>query len=397
MSNTPTTVAEAPAAPAPPAAIPPAPPRRNWLGRILTVLCLAALFLPSLLFGDDGYWLPVFTKYAAIALFALSVDLIWGYTGLLSLGQGLYFGMGVYAVGYSLHLQKALEMVNRDRLENGLAALPPGTPVLMPDGFMIQGRLEAVPDWIAPFMNIWVALAVAVLLPLLVAAVFGFVSFRRRIKGVYFSLITQALLLAAFTLVDNQLSYTGGRVGMPGLAKLTLFGHRFVLNSMYLLVVVTLVVCFLVCSLLVHSKFGRVLTAIRDNEYRILALGYDTALYKTFIFALSGALAGLAGALYVSALGTAGSDRLGIAFSIEVVILVAVGGRGTLIGAIIGAFLVNFINTYVSNEYQGAWPFVLGGLFVAVVVFMPEGIVGLLRKIPAWSHRALRLVRQSST
>src|SRR5262249_32208550 len=153
-------------------------------------------------------------------------------------------------------------------------------------------------------------------------------------------------------------------------------GQTFVMEKMYFLVAGTLVACYLACAGLMASKFGRILTAIRDNENRVLALGYDTARYKTFIFAVAGALAGLAGALYVSALGTAGPDTLGIGFSIEVVILVAVGGRGTLIGAVLGAILVRFTNTYVNDEFKGAWPILLGSLFVLVVVFMPDGIVG---------------------
>jgi urea transport system permease protein len=334
-------------------------------------LFVAALFIPGVALADDRYWLPLFTRYMALALFALSVDLIWGYTGLLSLGQGLYFGMGVYAVGYCLSLRAAA-----DRAGKPYAVAP---DMAMTD-FMERCRLDAVPAWVAPLVHVWLAIALAVLIPTLVAAAFGYVTFRRRIKGVYFSLITQALLLAAFTLVDNQQPYTGGRVGMPGLAKLELFGHRIQGPSMYYLTTAVLAVCFLGCWLLMRGKFGKVLTAIRDSEYRVLALGYNTAMYKTFVFSLAAGLAGLAGALYVSALGTAGPDRLSIGFSIEVVIFVAVGGRGTLIGAVLGAVLVNLANTTINDSYKQAWPLILGGLFIAGVVVLPEGIVGGLRK-----------------
>jgi len=221
-----------------------------------------------------------------------------------------------------------------------------------------------------------VALAVAVILPTAVAALFGLVTFARGIKGVYFSLITQTLVLAIYTLFVNQQPYTGGVVGMTRLAKLNLLGHPFVRVDLYLLITTILVLCYLVLAAVMRSKFGKVLTAIRDSEYRVLALGYKTAMYKTFVFAVAGGLAGLAGALYVSALGTAGPDQLKIEFSIEAVILVAVGGRGTLIGAILGTILVCLANTYINDEFNQAWPIILGSLFILVVVFLPEGIVG---------------------
>ncbi len=350
-----------------------------WWGGL--ILFLASLFVPGYELRDDRYWLPLFTRYMALALFALSVDLVWGYTGLLSLGQGLYFGLGAYAAGYSLKLQSAALEADKP--------FTPGPDMALPD-FMAYCRLEAVPGWIQPLINIWLALALAVIVPAAVAALFGAVTFWRRIKGVYFSLITQALLLAIFTLVVTQQPYTGGVVGMTKLAKLTLFGHKFTGLSLYYLVTAVLAVSFLGCLALVRSKFGGILTAIRDSEYRVLALGYNTATYKTFVFALAGALAGLAGALYVSALGTTGPDRMSIAFSIEVVVWVAVGGRGTLIGAVLGAILVSLTNTYVNDNYKERWPIILGALFILVVVFLPDGIVGGLKKLAARLSRLRR-------
>lgn len=366
-------------APPPLPALPLTPGRSPWPGRVVLALFLSALFVPGLALAEDKYWLPLFTRYMALALFAMSVDLVWGYTGLLSLGQGLYFGLGAYAVGYSLKLQAAA--LEEDR---PFVAAP---DMAMPD-FMSYCRLPAVPSWIAPLIDIRLALLLAVLLPTLVAAAFGAVAFRRRIKGVYFSLITQALVLALFVFVSSQQPYTGGVVGMIGLAKLELFGHRFAGPSLYYLTTGVLVVCFLACLLLIRSKFGKVLTAIRDSEYRVLALGYNTAAYKTFVFALAGGLAGLAGALYVSSVGTTGPDRLSIATSIEVVIFVAVGGRGTLVGAILGAILVSLANTYINDTFGQAWPLMLGGLFILVVVFPPEGIIGGLRKVAARVRQA---------
>jgi urea transport system permease protein len=352
----------------------------RWFGRLGIVLFIALLFTPGVLLADDRYWLPLFTRYMALALFAVSLDLVWGYTGLLSLGQGLYFGMGAYVVGYSLKLQKAA-------LEAGKPFIP-GPDMALPD-FMAYCRLDAVPSWIAPLINIYVALPLAVLLPTVAAAAFGYVTFRRRIKGVYFALITQALVLAVFTLVVNQQPYTGGVVGMNNLAKLTLFGHRFTGPSLFYLTTAVLAASLLACLWLVRGKFGKILTGIRDSEYRVLALGYDTAVYKTFVFALAGGLAGLAGALYVAGLGTTGPDTLSIVFSIQVVILVAVGGRGTLLGAVLGAVLVSFAETYINDNYNEVfrkylhgegWPLLMGGLFVLVVVFLPEGLLGGFNK-----------------
>jgi len=414
----------------------------RWL---VVVLCVLALWLPAYFFARDLYWLPLFTRYMALAIFALSVDLVWGYTGLLSLGQGLYFGLGVYAVGYCLKLRQAALLMEQPYVAGPDMALP---------NFMAFNRLTHVPAWIAPLIDIWWALALAVVVPTLVAAVFGMVVFPRRIKGVYFSLITQGLLLAIFTLVDTQIAYTGGRVGMNGCRELELFGQRIETSGRYRLtgrslmelqdkgvpaslvaklksdfikerrfeteedfldhlkryipaaelqpyqdvvvkqatnffqlhyvVVAVLVIAFLACTWLVHSKFGKVLTAIRDNENRVLALGYNTAMYKTFIFALAGGLAGVAGALYVSNLGTAGPDRFGIVFSIEVVIMVAVGGRGTLFGAILGAILVSFGETYIGDLSREFWAIIMGTAFIFVVLFMPEGIVGFLPKLIKW-------------
>jgi urea transport system permease protein len=344
----------------------------SWTWRVFVTLFLLALFLPAYLFASDRYWMPLFTRYMALALFALSVDMIWGYTGLLSLGQGLYFGLGVYAVGYCLKLRQA--------------AMAAGKPfVAAPDmelpNFMAFSRLEQVPGWIAPLIDIRIALAVAVVVPTLVAFLFGAVVFWRGIKGVYFALITQGLLLAVFTFVDTQIAYCGGRVGMTYLTYLELFGHTFKMESLYYLVTGILVVAFILCAWLMNSKLGRILTAIRDNENRVLALGYNTAMYKTFIFTLAGTLAGIAGALYVSVLGTAGPDRFGIVFSIEVVIMVAVGGRGTLVGAVLGAVLVSLAETYIGDIWRELWQITEGLLFIFVVLLMPEGIIGVIPKL----------------
>jgi urea transport system permease protein len=382
MSKAPSLAAPA-SVPVSTAAGPALPPARRlsplgWLGILVFMACF---FLPAYFYHNDRYWLPLFSRYMALALFAVSVDLVWGYTGLLSLGQGLYFGLGVYMVGYSLKLQEAATAADMPFEVVPDMALP---------NFMEYCRLPAVPSYIAPLIYINLAFALAIVLPSIVAALFGLVTFWRRIKGVYFSLITQALVLAVFTFVVNQQPYTGGVVGMTNLPRLLLFGILFEKVTLFYLIAGSLAVCFLLSVLLVRSKFGRVLTAIRDNEYRVLALGYNTAMYKTFIFALAGGMAGLAGGLYVSALRTCGPDVYLPSFSIEIVIMVAVGGRGTLAGAVMGVVLVNYAKTYLTGVpvVQPYWPIIMGSLFVVVVLLLPDGILGLFRKMSA---RAMKL------
>jgi urea transport system permease protein len=220
--------------------------------------------------------------------------------------------------------------------------------------------------------------------------------FRRRVKGVYFSLITQAMVLVIFHLVTNQMPYTGGEGGLYNLARMEVFGIDFGNGlTMYLLITTFVVVFGLACYALMHSKFGKILTAIRDNEFRVMALGYNTAMYKTFIFALAGAMAGLAGGLFVAANRTAGPTFFSIAESIEVVIFVAVGGRGTLAGPILGALLVSEGKDFINEKFREIWPIVLGGLFISVVVFLPDGIIGGVPRIVNYVRRSGRKLLQS--
>jgi urea transport system permease protein len=359
---------------------------------------LVLLFAPPFILDPaekgDQFWLGLFAKYMALAILALSVDLVWGFTGLLSLGQGLFFGLGAYMVAYSLTLQKA--------------AANAGVPVGMaPPQFMAYtGPAPNDPSYvvppaleiIAPLGDIWLALGLAILLPTIVATLFGLVVFRLRIKGVYFALVTQALLLAVFILVRNQQRFTGGVVGIKDLVQLKLFDWVFSpsplldpargtpirddaghfdytpIRNLNLLLAGVLVFCLLLCAAIMRTKFGKILTAIRDNENRVLALGYNTAMYKTILFAFAGALAGLSGGLYVAANNVCDSQYLSVAFSIEAVIWVAVGGRGTLLGAVVGAILVGFLQSFISSAFPNYWPIIMGALFVGVVLFLPRGL-----------------------
>jgi urea transport system permease protein len=250
--------------------------------------------------------------------------------------------------------------------------------------------------FIAPLANIWVALAAAILIPMLVAALFGLMTFRLRIRGVYFSLITQALLLAVYMLVMDQQRYTGGFVGLKDLADLQLFGITFDgyghAKELYYLTLGVLLVCLVGCALLMASKFGKILTAIRDNENRVRALGYNPGMYKLFIFTLAGGLAGLAGALFTAANGLCGTQYLSVAYSINAVVLVAVGGRGTLFGAVLGAILVSTAEFQISAKYENYWPIFLGSLFVICVLFLPDGILGGLRRLSLLAGKGFRKV-----
>jgi urea ABC transporter permease protein UrtC len=278
-------------------------------------------------------------------------------------------------LAYSLTLQKAAADA---RVPVGVAApqfMQYTGPAPNDPSYVIPPALKII----APLGDVRLALLMAVLLPTVAAALFGLVTFRLRISGVYFSLVTQALLLAVFVLVRNQQRFTGGVVGIKDLAFLSVFGHTFNLSPPHIrelnwLLAGVLIVCFLLCAGLVHSKFGRILTAIRDNENRVLALGYNTAMFKTFLFAFAGGLAGLAGALYVAANRVCDSQYLSVPFSIEAVILVAVGGRGTLLGPVVGALLVGFGQSYISSAFPTFWPIILGALFVVVVLFLPRGL-----------------------
>jgi urea transport system permease protein len=379
-----------------------------------------ALFLPAFIYADSTHRLILFNRCVALAVFALGADLIWGYTGQLSLGQSLFFGLGGYMVAYSLKLKQEAAKYN----ESGLETIVRSAGEIPPDFMVGYGNVDlgdpsfVPPDalgWIAPLGNIWMAVALALLLPMMVALLFGLFTFRRRLKGVYFSLITQALVLVAFLVVDNQQLFTGGRPGINEIAHLEVNGLTFDrsknaaskvpdettevfglklnrhrnMQDLYFLNASILVICFLACLALVWSKFGKVLTAIRDNEPRVLALGYNTAMYKLFAFTLSAGLAGLGGALFVPVVGKMGPTYIDVVSSIEVIVFVAVGGRGTLVGAVLGTFLVHYGTSFIGEIVPDLRPIILGGLFVAVVLFMPRGIIGIFQDLFRRPLRAL--------
>jgi len=346
--------------------------RERWA--FLAVAAVLVVVLPTLNALPAGsplrvsdFTLNLFGKFLTYAILALGIDLIWGYAGVLSLGHGVFFGLGAYVMGMHLMLEIGAKGVYQN---------------VLPD-FMVWNRVTELPLFWKPFYSAWFTLLAVVLVPGLFAAIFGFLTFRSRIRGVYFSIITQALALCAWLTFNRNAMNLGGTNGLSGFK--TMFG--FTLNSpgtqrgLYVVTALFLCGAYLLCRWIVRSPAGKVLVAIRDSETRVLFCGYSPAAFKMFVFTVSAVLAGLAGALYVGQVGIITPARIGVLPSIEMIIWVAVGGRGTLIGPVVGAFGVNWLQSLLTTHYPDLWILVLGGMFVTVVLFFPDGVVGTAQKL----------------
>jgi len=333
-------------------------PRRVWL--LLVYAVSAAVLFSAPMYLND-FRLNLLAKCLAFAIVALGLDLLWGYTGILSLGHGVFFGLGAYAMAMHLKLVSSGSRI--------------------PD-FMEWMGLKKLPWFWEPFKSFAFAAAMGIVIPSVLALILGFFTFRNRIKGVYFTILTQALVIITVTLFVGQQAYTGGTNGLTGYTKLFGYGLKSdtAKTMVYLATVAALIVAFVVCRYLVKSRFGKVLRAIRDGENRTRFLGYDPSRYQMTAFAVSAGLAGLAGMLYVLHVGIISPTMMAIVPSIELVLLVAIGGRGTLVGAVIGAILMTQAKSQLSASYPDFWIFFLGALFIVVTVFMPGGIVGLFRQ-----------------
>jgi urea transport system permease protein len=312
------------------------------------------------------YYVSLFGKYFCYAILALAIDLIWGYCGILSLGHGAFFALGGYAMGMYLMRQIGTR---------GVYANP-----ILPD-FMVFLNWKELPVYWYGFQHFaWAALMV-VLVPGVLSFVFGWFAFRSRVTGVYLSIITQALTFALMLgFFRNNFGF-GGNNGLTDFKDILGFNVQSpeTRSALFAISVITLGIGFYVCRAIVSSKFGKVLIAIRDAENRVRFLGYRVESYKLFVFTLSACMAGIAGALYVPQVGIINPSEFAPGNSIEAVIWVAVGGRGTLIGAVLGAILVNYAKTsFTSGSLAPYWLFVLGGLFIAVTLLLPRGIVGTL-------------------
>ncbi len=337
----------------------------------LCVLLLGAVPLLNLAVPEGSalhvpnYLIPLFGKFECYALVAIAMDLLWGYAGILSLGQAVFFAAGGYAMGMYLMRSIGTQGVYRSEL---------------PD-FMVFLDWKELPWFWKPFDSFAVACTAALLVPAVFALIFGFLAFRSRIRGVYFSIITQALTYAAMLLMFRNDTGFGGNNGMTDFK--TIQGYSLAEQStkvtLYVASGLAVLLGYLICRYVITSKAGRVLMAIRDQESRVMFAGYDPVRYKLFAWTLAALLSGLAGALYVPQVGIINPSELAPANSIEIAIWVAVGGRGTLAGAALGALLVNGFKSYLTAAYPDFWLFFLGGLFVLCTLFLPQGALGLLR------------------
>jgi len=335
---------------------------------LLTAIIVAVPALNLLLPPDHPLHVPTYAvtlmgKYLTYALLALSVDLVWGYCGILSLGHAAFFALGGYAMGMYLMRQIGTRGVYGDPL--------------LPD-FMVFLNWDTLPWYWYGFDMFWFAALMVLLVPGLLAFIFGWFAFRSRVSGVYLSIITQALtyaLLLAF--FRNDMGF-GGNNGLTDFKDILGFDVQADTTRAALFAAsgIALGLCFIVCRAITRSKLGKVLVAVRDAESRTRFLGYRVEHYKLFLWTISAMMAGIAGALYVPQVGIINPGEFAPANSIEAVIWVAVGGRGTLVGAVIGAVLVNFAKTWFTAAFPEIWLFALGGLFVFVTLFLPKGIVG---------------------
>ena len=342
-------------------------------GAIVGVIFVLTLVMPLIL---SDFRLTLLGRFLALAIVALGIDLIWGFTGLLSLGHGLFFALGGYALAMHLNLQ-----------------VPDGQ---LPDFFSLYGVTE-LPGFWQPFYSFPFTLGAIVLVPMAVAAILGYLVFRNRIRGVYFSILTQAALVVFFNFFNGQQKLINGTNGLKTSTQ-ALFGQQVGSTPMqfrfYVVTVLLLAVMYLICRWLTSGRFGRLLIAIRDDESRVRFSGYNPTLFKVLVFAVSGAMAGVAGALYTVQSGIVSPQYMDIAFSIEMVIWVAVGGRATLVGAIVGAVAVNYGRSLLSERFPEVWLFFQGALFLIVVTVLPDGVVGWLR-FRAWDQIQHLLGRSS--
>ena len=325
-------------------------------------------------FHVSDYLVGLLGKILCYAICALAMDLIWGYCGILSLGHGLFFALGGYGMG-----QYLMRQIGRDG--NYKSDLP---------DFMVFLNWKTLP-WHWALSDSFIAqMLLVVLVPGALALVFGWFAFRSRIKGVYFSIITQALTFAAMLLFFRNETGFGGNNGFTDFKRI--LGQPIATQPMRVLLFVisgcTLLGFYLMARAIVHSKYGRVLQAIRDAESRVMFTGYNPLAYKLSIWTLSAVMCGVAGALYVPQVGIINPGEMSPAASIEIAIWTAVGGRATLIGPIIGAFFVNGAKSWFTVAFPEIWLYFLGALFIAVTLFLPNGIVGLFRRAPRGPHDA---------
>ena len=334
------------------------------LGIVIGVGLILLLVLPAIFNATgQGFRINLLGRFMALAIAALAIDLIWGFTGLLSLGHGVFFTLGGYALGMYLKLQ-----------------FPPEATVKLP-AFMPLYGVNELPFFWQPFFSLPFTVVAIMVIPAIIGGLLGYLFFRNRIRGVYFSILTQAVTIVFFNFFNGQQKLINGTNGLTDFQSI--LGYPFKTPAteqfFYTLIIVVLMLAYGLCRWLTSGRFGRLLVAIRDDENRVRFSGYDPTWFKVLVFAISAGLAGIAGALFTTQTGIVSPKSMDVAFSIEMVIWVAVGGRASLIGAIIGALLVNFAKSLLSETFPEIWLFFQGGLFLLVVMVLPDGLVGWCR------------------
>ncbi len=356
--------------------------RRSLRNELICIAVLTALLLVVFPLLNAYGFVPTDTvrrwgKYLSYALLAISVNLLWGYTGLLSLGQGLFFALGGYMHGmYLMHMIGSLGQYKKP----------------IPDFLVFLGWTELPSFWV-PFSSFAFAAAMVVVVPAIISGIFGYLAFRSRIKGVYFSILTQALTYAMMIVFFRNNILMGGNNGFTDFKFI--LGHSLVSREdgpvttrwLYIATGVTVLLAYLFCRWLNTTKFGLVQRAIRDGENRVLFSGYAAANFKLFVFVMAAVIASIGGALYVPQAGIINPEEMSPEKSLEAVVWVAVGGRATLFGPILGAFTINWLKSWATSAIPSVWPFFLGGLFLLVVLFLPGGLVSLPKRLePLWKR-----------
>lgn len=348
-------------------------PRYGWMvfGSLLGVACVAVPLLHSLLpttspLHVPSYLISVLGKFSCFAMAAIAMDLLWGYAGVLSLGQGVFFALGGYAIGMNLMLSIGSSGVYRSRL---------------PD-FMVFLDWKVLPWFWRPFENFGFALAAALIVPGVLAFIIGFFAFRSKIRGVYFSIISQAITYALMLLFFRNETGLGGNNGLTDFKNI--YGYSLQDDStrlgLYLISMGSMFAIYILSRWVTASKAGRVLRAIRDQEARVPFTGYDVVQYKVFVFTLSAVVSGFAGALYVPQVGIINPSELQPSNSIEIAVWTAVGGRGTLVGAAVGSWVVNSAKSWFTVTLPEWWLYMLGALFISVTLFFPRGLIGIFTR-----------------
>lgn len=322
---------------------------------------IALLLLVVLPLTLEPFWIGAVGKYLAFAFVAVGIVLCWGYCGILSLGQGIFFGIGGYAMAMFLKIE---------------ASAPE-----LPD-FMVWSSVERLPDWWRPFQSLPFTIAAILLLPVALAFPFAYAIFRKRVSGVYFAIVTISLALMLTVMIVGQQGETGGANGITDFR--TLLGRDIIGDNskrvLYFVEVGLLLLVMAAAAWLLHTRFGKLMIAVRDREDRVRFSGYDTAMIKAFVFSVAAVLSSIGGALFTLQVGLITPSLIGTVASVEMVIYAALGGRLSVPGAVLGALLVGFSKSWLSEQFPESWLFFLGGMFVLVVAFLPNGLAGATQR-----------------